>query len=233
MLNRTELSRAVEMQKRSYKLVLWMGDAVQNGFIQIDTAHHYSSLPEAAERWILGHYENIPQNARVASEDLGTFCAFFSTYLKNSFDWVRNPGRQLDPRDWCCSWCSLLVDSPNLKTKKVTSAHKRRARKMKVSALRWLATEAGVSLTESHIDELVDHPTLREAISLLAYGIDLLNRMKGVAAGPAVLALWRGFAWTLTGAPKPRFQLTTDAIIEGENRLLSIILKGEDLGIEA
>ncbi len=83
------------MQRHSYRLLTWMAKAVEDGFIQFDTAHDYSSLPVAAEAWILRHYENIPTDARVAREDLPDFCIFFSTYLENSFDLVPNPGKQL------------------------------------------------------------------------------------------------------------------------------------------
>ena len=143
MLNRDQIRRAVDMQRRSYRLLRWMAKAVEEGFIQFETAHDYSSLPEAAEAWILRHYLNIPSGARVAREDLSDFCAFFSTYLENSFDLVANPGKQLySPDAHCfCPMCSWLVNAPHLKTKKLTPSDKRRARTMKAATIRDVAAE--------------------------------------------------------------------------------------------
>ncbi len=60
MFNLPEMQRLVDMQHRSYLLLKWMAKAVSKGFVNFETAHHYSSLPEAAEDWIVGHYMNIP-----------------------------------------------------------------------------------------------------------------------------------------------------------------------------
>ena len=43
--------------------------------------------------------------------------------------------------------------------------------------------------------------------------------------GPAVLVLWRGFAWTKEGSPKKGFKLTAEMIIDSEKRLSKIIQK--------
>jgi hypothetical protein len=63
------------MQHRSYLLLKWMAAAVKDGFINFKTAHNYSILPKATEGWILGHYLNIPANARPSREDLAAFSA--------------------------------------------------------------------------------------------------------------------------------------------------------------
>jgi hypothetical protein len=226
MLNRNDIRRAVDMQRHSYRLLKWMAKAVEEGFIEFETAHEYSSLPEAAEAWILRHYLNIPSGARVAREDLGDFCAFFSTYLENSFDLVPSPGKHLySPDAHCfCPMCSWLVNAPNLKTKKLTPSDKRRARKMQEATIRDIAAERDVLLTDEDVDAIVDDPRLREVISLVTYGHDLLRRMKGIAAGPAVLALWRRFAWTESGSPKHGFRLKADAIFHAEKQLSDIVL---------
>ena len=39
---------------------------------------------------------------------------------------------------------------------------------------------------------------------------------QGIANGPAVLVLWRGFTWTLEGSPKKNFKLSAKAILERE-----------------
>ena len=143
MLDPTKLRHAVDMQHRSYLLLKWVASAVTSGFVSFKTAHTYSTLPLAAEAWIAGHYSNIPANARPAREDLAAFAAFFSTYLTNSFDLIANPGQQLfSPDAHCfCPMCSWLIDAPNLMTKKVTSADKRRAHRIRVATLLKTALE--------------------------------------------------------------------------------------------
>lgn len=225
MLDPKQIRRAVEMQHRSYLLLKWMASAVRDGFINFETAHAYSTLPEAAESWILGHYFNIPSNARPAQEGLGAFSEFFSTYLTNSFDLIANPGKQLySPHDHCfCPMCSWLADAPNLKAKKVTSADKRRAEKMRIGTLLQVALENQITITESEITEVLEGNEHVERASLVAYGYDLLQRMKGIANGPAVLSLWRGFAWTKAGSPKSGFRLTADLIIDAERRMIEVM----------
>lgn len=213
------------MQHRSYLLLKWMAKAVSEGFITFETAHDYSTLSDAAEGWILGHYLNIPDEARPSREDLPDFCEFFSTYLTNSFDFISNPGKQLySPDAHCfCPMCSWLVDAPHLKTKKLNSIDKRRAEKMRINALLSLAVEHELELQEREIRGLLNDRQTFEAVSLVAYGYDLLQRERGIANGPAVLALWRGFAWNESGSPKHGFRLTAKMIVDAESRLLSLI----------
>lgn len=118
MLNQPELRRLVDMQHRSYFLLKWMAKAVSEGFVNFETAHDYSTLPEAAEGWILGHYLNIPDNARPPREDLPAFCDFFSTYLTNSFDFISNPGKQLYSPD------ALLLPDVQLARRRTKSKDK-------------------------------------------------------------------------------------------------------------
>lgn len=225
MINQPEMRRLVDMQHRSYLLLNWMAKAVSEGFVNFETAHDYSTLPAAAEGWILGHYLNIPDDARPTREDLPAFCAFFATYLTNSFEFITNPGKQLySPDAHCfCPMCSWLVDAPSLKTKKVQSTDKRRAHKMRLHVLLNLAAEYRLHVSENEIGELLNNRQTSEDASLLAYGYDLLQREKGIANGPAVVVLWRGFAWNESGSPKHGFRLRAKLIFEAEKRLLTLL----------
>ena len=225
MLNQLEMRRLVDMQHRSYLLLRWMAKAVTEGFVNFETAHDYSTLPEAAEGWILGHYLNIPDNARPPREDLPAFCAFFSTYLTNSFDFLSDPGKQrYSPDAHCfCPMCSWLADAPNLKTKKVQSTDKRRAQTMRVNALLNLAAEQQLDVDENEITKMLEDRQASEDASLLAYGCDLILREKGIVNGPAVLALWRGFAWNESGSPIQGFRLKAKTIVGAESRLLVLL----------
>lgn len=225
MLDHSAVKRLVDMQRRSYELLKWVAKAVGDGFISFDTAHANSSLPETAKEWILGHYLNIPTNARPAHDDLIAFCAFFSTYLQNSFDLISDPGKQnYSPDAHCfCPICSWFVAAPHLKAKKLSKDDKRRAQKMRVNALMQLAAHEMIDVRRPDLDSLFEGRMRFEWTSFLAYGYDLIQREKGIANGPAVLALWRGFAWTEYGSPKRGFRLKASMIIEAEERLLSLL----------
>ena len=227
MLDPNKLRHAVDLQQRSYRLLRWTAKAVESNFLQFDAAHEYfDAMSEAAEAWLLRHYRNIPPDVRPAREDIKCFSAFFSTYLENSFDLVANPGvHRRSPHGNClCSWCSWQANAPNLKTKKVTSSDKRHARNLKIAAVQAIAAGHDTALSDEDAAAIVDDPAMRETVALVAYGHDLLRRMQGIAEGPAVLALWRGFAWTETGSPKKGFRLEAEAILDAEKELLEVVL---------
>ncbi len=226
MLNRKQISVAVDLHQRSYELLRWMADAVTRGFIVFDTAHDYATLPEAAEKWISRHYNDIPLRARPDRSQLADFSALFSTYLQNSFDLMRDPGKQLySPDAHCfCPMCSWLVDAPNLKTKKPTPVDKRRARKMKATVVRTILSDQNLSLSYNGVDAITNDIDLREDLSLVTYAQDLIGRTKGITVGPASLVLWRSFAWTREGSPKKGFALSVEMILESEQVLYQTVL---------
>jgi len=217
-----DLDFAVDLQKRSYNLLRWLSDAVSRGFISFQAAHEYSSLPISTAKWIESHYENIPPESRPRIEDLKQFSNFFSTYLKTSFELVSAPAK-MRTKDWCCSFCNIMVDAPHLITKKTTRSDKTKARKMRVAAIKRLASESGFFIEDEFAGSVADDPALRETTALVAYKEDLLRRLKGDSAGPAVLILWRGFAWTKEGAPKKNFNLDTEIFLEAHENLKSVL----------
>lgn len=226
MFNRVEVSRAVDLQKRSYELLKWVASAIKRGFISFNAAHAYSSLPSATEGWIERHYHNIPDDARPPLGDLKDFSGLFSTYLENSFELVSTSGERFySPDNHCfCPWCSWMIDAPNLKTKSPTPKDKKRARKMMIDVIKRVAAENSVRLSEQKIESIVDDPNLREEIALCAYTDDLFRRMKGFSVGPAALVLWRNFAWLPGGSPKKKFELTADLVLDAEKALTERVI---------
>ncbi len=79
------------------------------------------------------------------------------------------------------------------------------------------------------IASLENDQELRECVCLVTYGYDLLDRMKGVANGPSVLALWRGFAWTAQGSPKKNFMLTADKIMNAQSVILAAKVSNKNM----
>lgn len=198
---------------------------MKDRLIFFETTHSSAQLPEAAEEWVREHYRILPPEVRPTYDELKPFCALFSTYLVNSFDLVGNPGMQrYSPENHCfCPLCSWLVEAPHLKTKKVRSGDKQRAQKLKARALLNVAQEHHLDATEADIAQLLNAPQVSEDACLVAYGIDLFERVEGIANGPAILALWRGFAWNLSGSPKHGFRLDAEKIVDAEARLVAAL----------
>jgi hypothetical protein len=223
LLDQHKLDLAVEMQAKSYALLKWVGQSVSSGLLSFRTAHEYSTLPLAAAGWIEKHYLNIPDAARVDPKDVPIFANFFSTYLENSFDLIANPGKiKFSPDAHCfCPMCSWMIDAPNLQTKSLSAADKKRALKMQVHSILQLGFDVSARLDESRAETIVSNNG--EATALLAYGHDLIQRLDAVANGPAVLALWRRFAWNSSGSPKPKFRLSAKMILDAESELRTLV----------
>lgn len=226
LLDPQQLDLAVKMQAKSYALLKWVGQGVSSGLLSFRTAHEYSTLPHAAADWIDKHYLNIPDAARVDQEDIRVFANFFSTYLENSFDLIANPGKiKFSPDAHCfCPMCSWMIDAPNLKTKSLSTADKKRALKMQVHSIIQLGIDFGAKLDESRAETIVSDNG--ETTALLAYGHDLIQRLNATANGSAVLALWRRFAWNSSGSPKPKFRLTAKMILNVESELGVLLSAG-------
>jgi len=213
------VERAVDLQKRSYALLRWVADHVDQGSFTFQEAHRFASLPEAAHGWLDTHYETLPRNAQPAREDLRAFANLFASYLETSFDMLESPGQQLySPANHCfCPICSWLVNAPRLVTKKLSRSDKGRARDLQCAVITRIAKECGVTTIDP--ERLLDNERLYEAAALVAYGLELEERMKDAGAGRAGLALWRAFAWTRQGSPKHGFELTPQLILDAETAL--------------
>jgi hypothetical protein len=226
MFERDALVRALDLQTRSHGLLRWLADAVRDGVVSFKAAHGNASIAGVGRVWIQDNYDNLPPRLRPSRDDLADYSGLFATYLENSFELVKDPGTRLySPGARCfCPWCSWLVDVSNLKTRIPSTEDKRRSRRMMRDAISRVAFDQGVYLSDAAIDAIAEDPALREKLALCAYGADLLHRMRGVAVGPAALALWRTFAWLPTGSPKKNFKLTPEMILDAERDITKRVL---------
>lgn len=226
MLPEPALRHAIDLQRRSYRLFRWMADAVTRGFIQFDTGHDYATLPDAAEAWVTRHFADLPPDARPAIEDIVAFAAVFTTYLRNSFELIRSPEKHTNaPSHGCpCPVCRWGREPSNLRTRRVRSSDRRRARVLREGAVLRVAADEGIILADAAVARLVDDPALREATALSAWAQNLLDRAQGLSSGPAILVLWREFAWTPAGSPKKGFEVTADAVLAAETTLRDAVV---------
>ena len=181
-------------------------------------------------KWIERHYANLPTEARPSArtpEDLRLFGNMLASYVATSFDWSAHPAPRLASSCGCrCELCAVLVAGPHLQTKKVTTAHKRRARRLMEDSVRQLALDLGRALSEEQASAFCDVATSREDLAMVAYAHELSRRAQGVNEGPAALALWRAFAWTREGSPKKNFEMRTADVLAAEQRLRGRISAG-------
>jgi hypothetical protein len=226
MLAPSEIEHAISIQNRCYKLLQWLGNAVREGYVPVIKAHAVADAGHAAKAWVETHFFSLPADCRPLADELEPFSNFFGTYLETSFDLVASPKEvYYSECDCFCSVCRQLANPRHLKPKSLTREDKERAHRLRIRRLEMLAREEGLPSFELRIRESLGDETIRQQASLSAYGAALLERLKGISSGPAVLALWRDFAWNPNGSPKRDFKLKTKQIIEAEKSLLIILQK--------
>lgn len=227
MFEENEITSAVDIQRRSYRLLRWVGDAIKRGFIRLERAHQYSSEADAAQAWISEHFASLPHDCRPPArtgEEFRRFATFFASYLLTSFDLLEDPGVRAASGCGCyCPICTHLVAVPHLKAKKLHPGDKRRAEDLKRSYLEELALENSLSFEPERVSAILNDPALSRDAAVATYGVELLRRCRGHSSGPAVLALWRQFAWRPTGSPIRDFELQASAILEAQDRLVKAL----------
>lgn len=153
-------------------------------------------------------------------DDLRPFANLFASYLETSFDLFEAPGpRRTSDCHGSCPCCSYLAAAPNLQPQKLGSIDKHRARLLEAAYLKSVAERRGAALTDAECDALLAKPELREPLAMATYARELVRRMNGEPTGAEVLALWRWFAWTATGAPKRDFRLDAAMLIEAQHEI--------------
>ena len=216
MFERVQLERAVGLSELGHDFMKWLGDRDRDAVLAFDQSHVAMSVPDATREWVERNYMAIPKRCRPAPEDLATFGNLVGTYLETSFDLV--PSRkQFESRTGCmCPLCASLVDMSSLKTKQLSRHDKQDAWRLIQYYVGDRALEVEHPLDDTAIETIASDPALKESLATATWGRELLRRLDGHTAGPAVLVLWRMFAWTPEGSPKPRFRITATAILEAD-----------------
>jgi hypothetical protein len=222
MLPRDKIECAVEIQQRSYRLLLWLGGALDRGWITFTRAHDSENAADAAYDWINEHYDRLPEASRPPRNRLREFSNFFGSYATTSFDLIEKPGTRLESRCGCyCSLCVHLVNASHLRPKKPGNRDKEAAREKRVSRLITLAAEEGLRIPSDLAREIATGPGLLRSAAYSAYGQSLIERLGGSEGGPYALALWREIAWKPEGSPIKGFQLQAADILDAERQLIA------------
>jgi hypothetical protein len=225
------LERAIDLQQRGYRLMLWLGHAIDRGSVALDQLHISMSVERSARVWIEANYAVLPNDARPAEEDLAAFTNLFASYLVTSFDLREDPPRRKVTTCSClCPFCALMVSLSHVQPKRLQPIDKLRARRLELDYLRNAARELGNTSSEAGLNAIADDAALREPLAMATYGRELLKRLDGEYEGAEVLVLWRWFAWTRTGAPKKGFELTASAILDAELAVMGVLRDVETYG---
>ncbi|MFC1759785.1 hypothetical protein ACFL2H_13630 [Planctomycetota bacterium] len=220
------LTKAIATRDHSYKLLMWISDAIDKSLILPSQASHHSGGPDAATEWLRSNYYNIPEDLRPTQSEIDEFAAFFSTYLTSSFDVVEKPGTKGEgpTPSWCrCELCMRIVNAPHLQTKKLCANDKRRADFLMSECVGKLAKENQLDIDDKQTTQLVTGKTTRRHAAYIAYGHWLVRRLSGESDGPAVLALWRIVAWDPRGGMRRGFTLQLNDFKVAEKELLAAI----------
>jgi hypothetical protein len=227
MFDVDEVETVLELHRRTYRLILWVGNAIERGFIPFEKAHEYSTVIESAEAWLDQHYLDLPTDARPAERSgvgLRPYANFLISYLQASFELDSYPGSRVVSRNGCyCSFCRRLESASHLSTKKLRPKDKEAAQTLKQKYVTRLAEEHGRDLGVAEVESLLRDDELDRDAALTAYTSELLDRSRGVKSTPAVLALWREIAWNKQGSPNHKFRLRTQDIVKAERRLLAAV----------
>ena len=222
------LSKAISTRDHSYRLLMWISEAIGDGLIQPSRVAHHSTAADAAAQWFRDNYFNIPESLRPAEDELYELAAFFSTYLTSSFDVIEKPGTKgigsVSGAFSCrCDLCMRIVNAPHLRAKKLYSRDKQRADFLMVESLCELAKRQRLEIDIQFAEQLVDDKRTRRQAAYITYGYWLIQRLEGVSDGPAVLALWRIIAWDRRGGIRRDFRLKLEDFRAAEAELISTI----------
>lgn len=217
------IEKAVRLQRASYALLRALADPLDDRMLALGVGvrHGAMTLEDAAYEW-MGRNTNLVPASRVAPDERRAFANVFASYLETSFDLVESPGTQRYTHDGCwCPLCSYVGQARHLQPKRVTDADKHRARQRQRDYLRDVARTLAAPASDAVLDALAAESDMREPLAMATYAGELVRRMNGDPTGPEVLALWRRFAWTSTGAPKRGFDLDAAMLVAAQERVAS------------
>ena len=166
------LATAIDTRDRSYRLLMWISDAIDKNLILTSRASRHSGGPEAATDWLRRNYHGIPEELRPAESEIGEFAAFFSTYITSSFDIKEQPGTRgvgPAPVSGCgcfCPICIRMVNAPHLQAKKLYARDKQRARILMAERVAELAKNNGIRVSDEEVERIVSDADTRRGCSL-------------------------------------------------------------------
>jgi hypothetical protein len=84
-----------------------------------------------------------------------------------------------------------------------------------------LAEEEGIAIPRDLAAGIATGPASLRSAAYSAYGLSLLERIRGSEGGLYILALWREIAWKSEGSPIKGFKLEAADILDAERQLIA------------
>jgi len=210
-VNRTEVEEALEIARRAHRWLNWIQGAHETGRLAAQQLRHALDDACALEQLVRDFWTRTPTQARPREHETARFVRHIASYLSSSLDFDDAPRVVEAHREHFDDMVGPQFKAlAHARPKRLRPIDKERADGLERTLLMQLANEAGAQVADERVQRLLEDPQLRETRAVCAYIELLLARQRGEAAGPEVLALWRRFAWTTTGAPRQDFELTVE-----------------------
>lgn len=217
MFDRARITKAVELQEKSYALFQWLNERLKSGRLDLSKVHGAISMAQAAEDWIGRNVLSFPPACRPERKDIPAFASLFSSYLATSYQVATN--RVVSECGCYCEWCAYILSFRHLRVRTPSKKAYLMARNLKRIALRTLAEELKAPCIEDDFDAMVEESSIASDLSWVTYGQELIRRLEFGSQGEGVLVLWREIAWDEKGRMRKRFRLSADAFLRAEARL--------------
>jgi len=207
-MNLHELEAAIDLQKRAYALLLWLG---KNGPTRPSLLDEESlSAPSFCEHWLRGSLSVLPSELRPAADELQSFARVLTSFFNTSFhiDHHHGGGRR------------LVRGQGYSDARHRRHAGRRaneRAHELVSLALEALAREENVGTSPQMLEDVTKDASVGAALNLWAYGCELVRRTKFASQGPAVHDLW------LQMDEMKRKRLTAESIWKARAQVLAAL----------
>ena len=218
MFNRTELTKVVDLQQKSFALLQWVRNQMDAGTLDVSTLQNATTFYSVAFAWITRNLSNFPPETRPDETDTERFAHLFVSFLTTSFEL---PPPKTGPSKPVPERFAHFAPPSRLRARTPGKKAAASAQQMKHLYLTGLADDLGVALPYAERERLATLETA-QSVSLAAYGRELIRRSAFASSGEGVLVLWREFAW-VNGKLNKKFVLSAAQILEAEAQITARI----------
>lgn len=177
-MNFEKMERALDLQRRSYALLLWVG---QNARRLVDQ-ESLSSCRSCVD-WLKRHWNEFPVELRPRLHELDAFAKMLTSFFTTSF--------HIDAKNGT----ARLVRGQKFKNGRskryAAGKAEEAASELSSIAIASLAEGEGVLLQKGVAEAILKDETISDALSLWSYGCELVRRAEYASQGPAVHHLWK------------------------------------------
>ena len=211
-MNKQELEKVLELHRRAYAALLWIGRQAQQ-HPQSVSAEVTEELRKAAdcERWTKRHRCDLPANVQPAEADVSAFARLLTSFFQTSFHMEQTSGE-----DWQGVELVRGVRDTSLK-RKAKKRERKTVKDLEIIAIKALLEDVRIELPHEAIIELIDDRAVASDLALWSYACELQRRCHFASQGPAVHRMW------LDMSQDQRKKLTADVIWHARERLIEVL----------